>query len=150
MQKIISHNEYETIKIGERIASKLKKSDIVCLEGDLGAGKTTLSKAIAYALGVKEHVTSPTFTIVHEYEAVIPLYHFDVYRIDDMDEMFEIGFEEYIYGEGICLIEWADKIKELIPENSIWISISYGNNIDEREIQINGLPEIDFIQSERK
>lgn len=150
MQKIISHNESETIKIGEKIASKLKKGDIVCLEGDLGAGKTTLSKAIAYALGVKEHVTSPTFTIVHEYEAVMPLYHFDVYHIDDMDEMFEIGFEEYIYGEGICLIEWADKIKELIPENSIWVSISCGNNIDEREIQIHGLPEIDLIRSERK
>lgn len=141
---ITSHNEQETKKIGEKIASQLKKGDIVCLEGDLGAGKTTLSKAIAFALGVKEHVTSPTFTIVHEYQGIMPLYHFDVYRIDDVDEMFEIGFEEYILGEGISLIEWADKIKELIPEGSIWIKILNGSNIEERVIQIYGLSKIDI------
>lgn len=139
MQQIISHNEKETQKIGKKIAQMLKKGDIICLEGDLGAGKTFLSKAIAESLGIQEPITSPTYTIVHEYEGDMPLYHFDVYRIADIDEMFELGFDEYIFGEGICIIEWADKIREIIPSTSIWINILYGHNNQERIIRINGL-----------
>lgn len=139
MQTFISHSEEETREIGKKIADKLKRGDIVCLKGDLGAGKTTVSKAIAEALGVTEPVTSPTFTIVHEYEGKLPVYHFDVYRIMDVDEMFEIGFEEYIYGEGICIIEWADIISEILPKESIWITLSYGQSDNERIINIRGL-----------
>lgn len=139
MQQILSHNEQETRKVGEKIAQMLKKGDIICLEGDLGAGKTILSKAIAESLGIQEPVTSPTYTIVHEYKGSIPLYHFDVYRIMTVEEMFELGFDEYIFGEGICVIEWADKIKEIIPSTSIWIKILYGQNNQDRIISINGL-----------
>lgn len=136
MQQIISHSEDETTEVGKKIAEQLNKGNIVCLNGDLGAGKTLLSKAIAAALGVKEPVTSPTFTIVHEYQGRLPLYHFDVYRIHDIDEMYEIGIEEYLYGEGVCLIEWADKIKEIIPEEALWIDISRGEKDNDRIIEI--------------
>lgn len=136
MQLIISHNEQETNKSGNEIGQKLQKGDVVCLTGDLGAGKTTLSKAIAKGLGVEEIVTSPTYTIVQEYEGNLPLYHFDVYRIEDINDMYEIGFEEYLFGEGVCLIEWADKISEILPEGCIWIHMDYGKKIEERKITI--------------
>lgn len=137
MLQIISHSEDETKEIGKKLAQQLNKGDIICLKGDLGAGKTLLSKAIAKAFGVKEPVTSPTFTIIHEYQGRLPLYHFDVYRIHDTDEMYEIGVEEYLYGEGVCLIEWADKIEEILPEESIWIELSRGVNDNERILTFN-------------
>lgn len=139
MQQIVSHNEEETKKIGNRIGDILKKGDIVCLKGDLGAGKTTLSKSIADALGVDEPVTSPTYTLIHEYQGRIPLYHFDVYRISEPDEMFDLGFDEYLFGEGVCIIEWADKIETLLPETCIWITIKNGENFNERIMEIQGL-----------
>lgn len=139
MQQIVSHNEEETKKIGNRIGDILKKGDIVCLKGDLGAGKTTLSKSIADALGVDEPVTSPTYTLIHEYQGRIPLYHFDVYRISEPDEMFDLGFDEYLFGEGVCIIEWADKIETLLPETCIWITIKNGENFNERIMEIKGL-----------
>ncbi|MCG8482395.1 MAG: tRNA (adenosine(37)-N6)-threonylcarbamoyltransferase complex ATPase subunit type 1 TsaE [Clostridia bacterium] len=138
MQQIISHSEDETREIGKKIAQQLNKGDILCLKGDLGAGKTLLSKSIAHAFGVKEPVTSPTFTIVHQYEGRFPLYHFDVYRIHDIDEMYEIGIEEYLYGDGVCLIEWADKIQEILPEESIWIELSRGEGDNDRILNIRG------------
>ena len=101
--------------------------------GDLGTGKTTLTKAIAQGLGVRETITSPTFTIVKEYDSGrLPLYHFDVYRIGDIDEMYELGYEEYFYGEGVSVVEWADIIEELIPDEAVRINIEYGPNEGER------------------
>lgn len=118
----------ETIDIGERLGKILEKGDIVTLNGDLGAGKTHLTKGIAKGLGVEDYVTSPTFTIVNEYIGRYPLYHFDVYRIDDIYEMYEIGFEEYIYGDGVSIIEWSNNIKAILPENTIDILI---NRVDD-------------------
>ena len=95
---------------------------IFCLDGDLGAGKTVFAQGFACGLGISEPVNSPTFTIVQVYdEGRLPLYHFDVYRIGDISEMDEAGYEDYFFGEGVCLIEWASVIEELIPENAVWI-----------------------------
>ncbi len=116
-------SEQETFALGKSIAEKAKAGDIYCLDGDLGTGKTVFSKGFAAGLGVTEHVTSPTFTIVNEYEGRLPLYHFDVYRIADPEEMYEIGYEEYFYGEGVSLVEWAELIRELIPAHAVWITV---------------------------
>ena len=97
---------------------------VYCLNGDLGVGKTVFTQGFAAGLGIQEPVNSPTFTIVQEYDdGRLPLYHFDVYRLGDMDEMDEIGYEDYFYGEGICLIEWSERIREILPEHPIQITI---------------------------
>ncbi len=103
-------NESQTFDIGKQLSSAASKGDVFCLIGDLGVGKTVFSKGFAEGLGIFEHITSPTFTIVQVYDAQIPLYHFDMYRIEDIDELEFIGFEEYVYGEGVCLIEWVIKL----------------------------------------
>ena len=118
---IVDQEGLETF--AENLGTLGENGDIVCLTGDLGAGKTTFTKAFARGMGIQEHITSPTFTIIQEYEGTIPLYHFDVYRIDDPLELEEIGYEEYFFGKGITIIEWADMIKDLIPEESFWIEI---------------------------
>lgn len=141
MKKIICRNIDETKKIGCKLGSLLQKGDIVCLTGDLGAGKTTLTKSIALGLDVKEDVTSPTFTIINEYDGRLPVYHFDVYRIMDIDEMYDIGYEEYFYGNGVCIVEWASQIKELIPNEHLWIEIKLGSDINNREFYIEGTTE---------
>ena len=105
----------------------------MALTGDLGTGKTTLTKAIAAGLGVTDVITSPTFNIVKQYDSGrLPLYHFDVYRIGDVDEMYEIGYEEYFFGDGVCVIEWADLIEEIIPDDAVRIEIEYGEKEGER------------------
>lgn len=127
-------NETETEKLGEKIGQAAVPGMVVALIGDLGTGKTTLTKSIARGLGVTETVTSPTFNIIREYKSGrIPLYHFDVYRIADPDEMFELGYEEYFYGDGICVVEWADIIEELLPEDAVIIRIDRGASEEERE-----------------
>lgn len=132
MRKVI-RNEQDTRKFGTELAQKLKPGDIIALIGDLGTGKTTLTKFIAEGLGITGMITSPTFTIVQEYtEGRLPLYHFDVYRINDPEEMYELGYEEYFFGQGVCVIEWADLIEDLIPGDSIQIRIEYGEAEDER------------------
>ena len=126
-------NEAETVEFGAEIGRKAVAGAVIALTGDLGAGKTTLTKAIAAGLGVEDVITSPTFNIVKEYDTGrLPLYHFDVYRIGDEDEMYELGYEEYFYGEGVCVLEWADLIPELIPEEAIRINIEYGKEEGER------------------
>jgi len=137
-KKVQVKNEEETKKFGEQLASKLKAGDVIALVGEIGAGKTTLTQYIAGALGVKEDVTSPTFTIVKEYKSGrLPLYHFDVYRISDEEEMYNLGYEEYFYGDGVCIIEWADKIAGLIPKGSTVICISHGECENERIYDID-------------
>lgn len=111
------------MKIAYEFGRGLGAGDIVCLNGDLGAGKTAFAAGLAKAFGFSGYTSSPTFTLVNEYEASLPIYHFDVYRIDDADEMFAIGLDEYLYGEGICVIEWADKIVDLLPDTRYEVSI---------------------------
>ncbi len=133
MRNVIIRDETETKKFATDVAQTLKKGDVIALVGDLGTGKTTLSKYIAEALGITETITSPTFTIVQEYHSGrLPLYHFDVYRVDDIEEMYRIGYEEYFYGEGVCIVEWADIVEEIIPEYAKVIFIEYGEDEGER------------------
>ena len=132
-KKIVIKNEEETKKFGEKLCEKLTAGSIVALTGDLGTGKTTLTKAIAAGLGVTDVITSPTFNIVKQYDSGrLPLYHFDVYRIGDVDEMYEIGYEEYFFGDGVCVIEWADLIEDIIPDDAVRIEIEYGEKEGER------------------
>ena len=127
------HSEQEVEAYGIRLGREARPGQVIALTGDLGAGKTTLTKAIARGLGISETVTSPTFTIVKEYRSGrLPLFHFDVYRIGDVEEMYELGYEEYFFGDGVCVVEWADLIEELIPEDALRISIAYGQNEEER------------------
>lgn len=134
-----SHSEEETFNMGFMIGTEAKIGDIICLDGELGAGKTAFTKGFAEALKIEEHITSPTFNIVNTYEGFKKLFHFDVYRIKYEDELDDIGFDEYIFGDGVCLIEWAENIKNLIPENAIWVKIekdlTKGENY--RTIKIN-------------
>jgi tRNA threonylcarbamoyladenosine biosynthesis protein TsaE len=114
----------ETFLLGKRIGEQAKAGQIYTLNGDLGVGKTVFTQGVAAGLGIAEAVSSPTFTIVQTYEeGRLPFYHFDVYRIGDIEEMEEIGYDDYFFGEGICLIEWAELIEEIIPKNSISITI---------------------------
>ena len=114
----------ETFALGQKLGEQAKAGQIYTLNGDLGVGKTVFTQGIAKGLGITEAVSSPTFTIVQVYEeGRLPFYHFDVYRISDPEEMYEIGFEEYIEGEGVCFIEWANLIEELLPEQYTEIHI---------------------------
>ncbi|GMQ63145.1 tRNA (adenosine(37)-N6)-threonylcarbamoyltransferase complex ATPase subunit type 1 TsaE [Vallitalea maricola] len=136
-----SFSAEETKKIGKELGQDAKKGQIYCLIGDLGVGKTVFTKGFAEGLGIDEHITSPTFTIVNEYYSDKLIFnHFDVYRIDDPDEMYEIGYEEYFYNDGVCLIEWANLIEEIIPEEAIWINIEkdLDKGLDYRQITIAG------------
>ena len=128
----------DTEDLGAFLGSVVKKGTVICLIGDLGVGKTEFTKGLAKGLEVSDYVTSPTFIIVNEYKGRLPLYHFDVYRINNIDEMFEIGYEEYVYGDGVSVIEWADSIKEIIPDENITVTISKDMEmgVDYRNIKI--------------
>ena len=129
----------ETYDLGKKIGSQAKAGEVYTLVGDLGVGKTVFTQGLAKGLGIDEPIQSPTFTIVREYEeGRLPLYHFDVYRIGDIEEMDEIGYEDYIYGEGVCLIEWANLIGEILPDHykKIEIRKNLEKGFDYREIEI--------------
>lgn len=121
---IETYSEQETLELGKKLAQEAEPGQVFSLVGDLGVGKTVFTKGMAEGLGITEPVSSPTFTIVQVYEeGRMPFYHFDVYRIGDPEEMEEIGYEDYFYGQGICLVEWANLIEELMPEHTIHILI---------------------------
>ena len=129
----------ETFEIGKQLGLEAKPGEVYCLDGDLGVGKTVFTQGFASGLGITEPVNSPTFTIVQQYEeGRLPLYHFDVYRIGDVEEMDEIGYEDCFYGEGVCLIEWSTLIQEILPEDAIHITIEKNleKGFDYRRIQI--------------
>ena len=121
---IESFSPEDTFKFGEELGKNAKKGEIFCLDGDLGVGKTVFTQGFSKGLNIEEPINSPTFTIVQEYtEGRLPFYHFDVYRIGDISEMDEIGYEDYFFGEGVCFVEWATLIEEILPENVTWIKI---------------------------
>ncbi|MDO4395731.1 MAG: tRNA (adenosine(37)-N6)-threonylcarbamoyltransferase complex ATPase subunit type 1 TsaE [Clostridia bacterium] len=133
MREVLIKNEEDTRAFGLELAKNLKPNTVVALIGDLGTGKTTLSKYIAEGLGVKETITSPTFTVVLEYHSGrLPFYHFDVYRVNDPDDLFEIGAEEYFYKGGVSVVEWADQVAEILPDDTLCIFIEYGEKEGER------------------
>lgn len=133
----LTHSPEETEALGRRFASSLEAGDVIAYRGDLGAGKTAFTRGIAKGLGIHEMVTSPTFTIVNEYlDGRIPLFHFDMYRLGSADELFDIGWEDYLARGGVCAVEWSENVSELLEE-AINITIRYvGEN--EREILIEG------------
>ncbi len=128
----------ETEEFGIKLGKLLKSGDILCLNGDLGAGKTTITKSIGIGLGVEEYITSPTFALINQYRGRIPVYHFDVYRLEHVEELYDLGFDEYFYGDGVCIIEWADRIEKMLPEDRIVIDIKKGNSNSERTLYIHG------------
>ena len=136
---IETNSAKETFELGKRLGEKAVAGQIYTLNGDLGTGKTVFTQGVAVGLGIKEPVNSPTFTIVQEYEdGRLPFYHFDVYRIGDVDEMEEIGYDEMVYGYGVCLIEWANLIEEILPEHyqKITIEKDLEKGVDYRKITI--------------
>lgn len=120
---IISNSEEQTFEAGKSLASHLSPGDVLAFHGDLGAGKTVFTRGIAAGLGLDARVTSPTFTIVNEYEGDIPLFHFDMYRLSGSDELFEIGWEDYLTRGGICAVEWSEITEDAFPDNTIKINI---------------------------
>lgn len=139
---IETENPEETFALGQKIGRAATPGQVYTLTGDLGVGKTVFTQGVASGLGITEPVNSPTFTIVQVYEeGRLPFYHFDVYRIGDIEEMEEIGYDDYFFGEGICLIEWAELIEEILPENRISITIDkdLSRGFDYRRITIEGL-----------
>lgn len=124
----VTHSTAQTERIGARLANLLRPGDVVCLEGDLGAGKTCLTRGIGRGLGITKPVTSPTFVLIGEYlipEKDYRLYHIDLYRLDSLEEAWALGLDEYLYGAGISVIEWAEKARELLPEERLWITLEH-------------------------
>ena len=138
-EKIESTSPAQTEALGEKLGQAARAGEIYCLCGDLGVGKTVFTKGFAKGLGVEDVITSPTFTIVNEYQGRLPFYHFDVYRISCEEEMDDIGYEEYFFGDGVCLIEWAELIAGLLPPDAVQIRIEKdyaGGDEDYRRITI--------------
>lgn len=134
----------ETYRLGEMLGREAVPGTVYCLEGDLGVGKTVFTQGFARGLGVEGPVNSPTFTILQQYEdGRMPLYHFDVYRIGDVEEMEEIGYEDCFYGQGVCLVEWPSLVREILPEEAVWIYIEKNleKGFDYRKITVEDRPD---------
>jgi len=144
MQFYKTHSEDETITLGVEFAKRLAIKSVVALFGDLGTGKTRFIKGVCKGLGVQEHVASPTFTLLNEYTGrETNVFHFDFYRIKTISELDEIGFDEYLYGDGVCLIEWADRVKALLPSNRFDVFLKLGENENTREITVQEIVEVE-------
>lgn len=124
MLKFITNSPEETIALGEKIGKKLKKGDIIAMQGTLAAGKTTITKGIAKALQIDETITSPTFCLISEYSGKIPLYHMDVYRLDGCEDFENLGTDDMLYGDGVTIIEWSEKIMDSLPKSTIILKIT--------------------------
>ena len=133
---LVSHSHEETQEIGRLLGQKAKGGDILLLTGALGAGKTCLTQGIAWGLGVKDYTRSPTFVIVARYRGRLTLHHMDLFRIQDTQEAWDLGTDEYLFGDDVCVVEWADRAAELFPKQSLWINLEYGAKETERLITI--------------
>ena len=134
-----SANEAETEAIGCALAARLAPGAVVAFSGDLGAGKTAFVRGMARGLGISQRVTSPTFTIVNEYEGGrLPLFHFDMYRLGSSDELFDIGWEDYLIRGGVCAVEWSERVTDALPEDTLWVDIARGSGENDRIITITG------------
>ena len=135
--RYLSNSAEETEALGRKLAAMLKGGEVISLRGSLGAGKTVLAKGIARELGITESIVSPTFTLVQEYDGRLKLYHLDLYRLSGEDEFESMGGEEYLYHDGITLLEWSEKIESMLPDDTIFISITI-NDDQSRTIEISG------------
>lgn len=123
--KFITNSEEETEALGARLAVKLEPGAVIAFTGDLGAGKTAFTRGLARGLGIPDRVTSPTFTIVNEYEGGrLPLFHFDMYRLEDAGDLFDIGWEDYLDRGGVCAVEWSERVEEALPEDAVTVSFA--------------------------
>ncbi|MGI6031526.1 MAG: tRNA (adenosine(37)-N6)-threonylcarbamoyltransferase complex ATPase subunit type 1 TsaE [Eubacteriales bacterium] len=137
----ITHSEEETQEVGRQLGQRLQPNDVIAYFGDLGAGKTAFTKGVAQGLDIQEYVTSPTFSIVSEYEGRLPLYHFDVYRIQDGDALYDIGYYDYLENGGVCAIEWSENIEAYLPPRYYRVSIARGTEESDRVITIEKMGE---------
>lgn len=137
MKQIITRSTNETENIGREFAAGLKEGDVVAFYGDLGMGKTAFIRGMAAGLDVTDHVSSPTFALVHEYRGRLPLYHFDMYRVTSWEDLYSTGFFDYLEAGGVCAVEWSENIEQALPEQTIRIEIERGENDDDRIININ-------------
>lgn len=138
--EFITNSENETEELGSRLAEKLEPGTVIAFTGDLGAGKTAFTRGLARGLGITERVTSPTFTIVNEYEGGrLPLFHFDMYRLGSSDELFDIGWEDYLTRGGVCAVEWSENVADALERDTVLVSICRGGRETQRVIAIEGV-----------
>ena len=124
--QFVSHSVEETERFGEALAQELRAGDVLAFTGSLGMGKTAFTRGLARGLGCRGRVTSPTFTIVNEYEGKTPLFHFDMYRLGSSDELFDIGWDDYLARGGVCAVEWSERVSDALPEDTIFVDIARG------------------------
>ena len=137
--QFLSHSTQETEAIGEELAQKLRGGDVLAFTGSLGMGKTAFTRGLARGLGCRGRVTSPTFTIVNEYEGRMPLFHFDMYRLGSSDELFDIGWDDYLARGGVCAVEWSVRVSDALPEDTIFVDIARTDEHEDwRTITVTG------------
>ena len=134
----LSHSPEETERIGEMLGRQLHSGTVLALRGGLGMGKTAFTRGLARGLGCTGRVTSPTFTIVNEYDGTTPLFHFDMYRLDSSDDLFDIGWEDYLSRGGVCAVEWSERVEDALPDDTLWVSIARGDGENDRIITVTG------------
>ena len=134
----LSHSPEETEHIGEMLGRRLRPGTVVAYRGGLGMGKTAFTRGLARGLGCAGRVTSPTFTIVNEYDGATPLFHFDMYRLSSSEELFDIGWEDYLTRGGVCAVEWSERVDDAMPADTLWVDIARGTDESDRIITISG------------
>lgn len=134
----LSHSPEETEQLGEQLGRTLRPGSVVAYRGDLGMGKTAFTRGLARGLGCTCRVTSPTFTIVNEYSGALPLFHFDMYRLDSSDELFDIGWGDYLSRGGVCAVEWSERVEDALPDDALWVSFARGDGENDRIITVTG------------
>ena len=137
--QFVSHSTQETEQFGEEVAKSLRGGDVLAFTGSLGMGKTAFTRGLARGLGCRGRVTSPTFTIVNEYDGKIPLFHFDMYRLGSSDELFDIGWDDYLARGGVCAVEWSERVSDALPDDTIYVDIARGEEDENmRTITVTG------------